>query len=143
MRQHVVAAGGGRDYDWASDHMLVKTTADLTGGRLTVVEDTLKPGFHLPRHCHRAMTEVFYVLEGEVTFAFDADTVVATRGMTVNIPPGVAHEVSSEKGARLITMFTPGGFDRYLEKLSTLSEAQSEDAALMRALAEEYDTWSV
>ena len=142
MKQQVVDAAGGRDYDWESDHIYVKTAADLTGGRVTVVEDTLKPGFHLAPHHHKTMTEVFYILEGEITFVFAAETVVATRGTTVNIPPNVVHQVSSEKGGKLITMFSPGGFDRYLEKLSSLSEAQSQDAAFMRSLAEEYDTWS-
>ena len=142
MKQQVVEAAGGRDYDWESDHIYVKTAADLTGGRVTVVEDTLKPGFHLAPHYHKEMTEVFYILEGEITFVFKAETVVATRGMTINIPPNVVHEVLSERGGKLITMFSPGGFDRYLEKVSSLSEAQSQDAALMQSLAEEYDTWS-
>ena len=142
MKQQVVEAAGGRDYDWASDHIYIKTAADLTGGRVTVVEDTLKPGFHLAPHYHKDMTEVFYILEGEITFVFKAETVVATPGMTLNIPPNVVHEVLSERGGKLITMFSPGGFDRYLEKLSSLSEAQSQDAAFMQSLAEEYDTWS-
>lgn len=142
MKQQVVEAAGGRDYDWANDHIYIKTPADLTGGRVTVVEDTLKPGFHLAPHYHKEMAEVFYILEGEITFVFGAETVVVTPGMTVNIPPNVVHEVLSERGGKLITVFSPGGFDRYLEKMSSLSEAQSEDAALMQSLAEEYDTWS-
>jgi quercetin dioxygenase-like cupin family protein len=142
MKQRVVEAAGGRDYDWTNDHIYVKTTADLTGGRLTVVEDTLKPGFHLARHYHKEMTEVFFVLEGEITFVFGDEAVVATPGVTVNVPPGVVHEVSSERGGKLITMFSPGGFERYLEALASLSEAQSEDAAFMRSLAEEHDIWS-
>jgi mannose-6-phosphate isomerase-like protein (cupin superfamily) len=142
MRQEVVEAAGGRDYDWGSDHIYVKTAADRTGGRVTVVEDTLKPGFHLAPHYHKQTMEVFYVLDGEMTFAFDAETVAATRGMTVNIPPNVVHEVRSERGGKLITIFSPGGFDRYLERLASLSAAQSEDAAFMRSLAEEYDTWA-
>jgi quercetin dioxygenase-like cupin family protein len=76
------------------------------------------------------MTEIFYMLEGEVCFRFADETVVAGPGMTVNIPPGVTHEVTSEHGARLITVFSPGGFDKYLEELAALPESQFADEGL-------------
>ena len=37
----------------------------------SLVEDTMKPGFHLGRHHHKKMTEIFYILEGELTLIFD------------------------------------------------------------------------
>jgi hypothetical protein len=63
--------------------------------------------------------------------------------MTINIPPNVTHEVESEKGARLITVFSPGGFDKYLKEMAAMTEAQFADKILMRTLAEKYDTWMV
>ena len=66
MKQVIVPSGQGENYDWSQDHIFLKTPHDLTGGRVTVVEDTLKPGFHLPRHYHKAMIEIFYILEGEI-----------------------------------------------------------------------------
>ncbi len=71
MKQQVVESGGGPDYDWANDHIYVKTTCDHADGRVTVVEDTLKPGFRLD------------ILEGEVTFNFNDEPVVASRGITM------------------------------------------------------------
>ncbi len=143
MRQQVVESGGGPSYDWANDHICVKTTCDHADGRVTVVEDRLKPGFHLARHYHKTMTEIFYVLDGQVTFNFEDEKVVASGGMTITIPPHVTHEVVSEKGARLITVFSPGGFDKYLEEMAGMTEARFADGALMRTLAERYDTWMV
>jgi len=140
VKQQVIESGGGPDYDWANDHIYVKTTCDHADGRVTVVEDTLKAGFHLARHYHKNMTEIFCVLEGQVTFNFNDETVVASRGMTINIPPHVTHEVASEKGARLITVFSPGGFDKYLEELAPMTQAQFAIGVLMRTLAEQYDT---
>lgn len=87
------------------------------------------------------MTEIFYVLEGEATFAFDDETVVAARGTVVNIPPHVVHEVTSEEGARLITVFSPGGFDACLDEMATMTAEQFADGALMRTLGEKYDNW--
>ena len=143
MKQHITPAGQGQDYDWSNDHIYVKTPLDMTGGRVTLVEDTLKPGFHLARHYHKVMTEIFYVLEGEVTFTFDDETVSARPGMTITIPPQVWHEVRSGSGGKLLTIFTPGGFDQYLTELAGLSEAQFQDSALMTQLGEKYDTWTV
>jgi len=141
MRHQVVPAGAGPDFDWTNDHMYVKTPVEMTDGRVTVVEDILKPGFHLPRHHHQAMTEIFFVLEGDATFVFDDETVLATVGMTVTVPPGVRHEMSCPGGARFITVFTPGGFDRYLAELASLSPAQMDDAGAIAALGERYDIW--
>ena len=141
MKQHVVAAGHGPDYEWSQDHISVKTPMELTDGRVSVVEDTLKPGFHLPAHRHRSMVEIFYILDGEVTFSFEDETVTATRGTTVTVPPNLRHEVTCTGGARLVTIFTPGGFDRYLAELATLSPAQLDDGDVLRELGERYDIW--
>jgi quercetin dioxygenase-like cupin family protein len=143
MKPQIIPAGGGRDYDWSNDHVYVKTTVDLTEGRVTVVEDTLKPGFDLARHYHKKMIEIFYVLEGEVAFTFDdqPEPVLATPGMTLNIPPHVWHRVASPKGAKLITVFSPGGFDRYLAEMAPLTPDQFADQGFMTALSEKYDQW--
>ena len=141
MKQQVVAAGHGPDYDWSQDHISVKTPMELTDGRVSVVEDVLKPGFHLPAHRHRSMVEIFYILEGEVTFAFEDETVIATPGTTVTVPPNLRHEVTCPGGGRLVTIFTPGGFDHYLAELAALSPAQLDDPDGIRRLGERYDIW--
>ena len=138
-KQRIILPGEGKSYDWAKDHVVVKSTLDLSDGRLTLVEDRLKPGFFLARHHHKKMIEIFYVLEGIVEFAFDDEKVAATAGTTLNVPPGVWHEVQSPEGAKLLTIFSPGGFDDYLEELVVLSEGQYADADLMQRLSEKYD----
>lgn len=139
MKQQIILPGQGRSYPWSKDHVTVKSTVDLSDGRLTLVEDLLKPGFSLARHHHKKMIEVFYVLDGAVEFVFDDESVIATPGTTLNVPPDVWHEVRSPEGARLLTIFSPGGFDRYLEELVVLTEGQYGDAAFMRDLSERYD----
>ena len=141
MKQHVVAAGAGPDYDWSQDHISVKTPMEMTDGRVTVVEDVLKPGFHLPAHRHRSMVEIFYVLEGDVTFAFEDETVIATPGTTVTVPANLRHEATCLGGGRLVTIFAPGGFDHYLAELAALTPAQFDDPAFMQELGERYDIW--
>jgi len=142
MKQQIVLPGEGTDYDWTNDHIYVKTVGAFSEGRVSLVEDTLKPGFHLARHYHKKMTEVFYILEGEMTLIFDDETVVATAGTAVNVPPNVWHEAISENGARMLSLFSPAGFEDYLAEMAALSDEQFADAALMQALAEKYDIWS-
>ncbi len=136
-----VAAGHGTTFDWANDVVRVKTPAALTDGAVTVVEDTLKPGFHLDRHQHKTMAKIFYVLDGVVEFTFDDETVTATAGSTVNVLPGAHHEVRSVAGARLLTVFTPGGFDVYLSQVKALLEQGTHDAASMDRLGQRFDIW--
>jgi quercetin dioxygenase-like cupin family protein len=139
MEKQVIRPGEGASYDWAKDHVVVKSRLELSEGRLTLVEDRLKPGFLLARHHHKKMIEVFYVLDGTVEFIFDDERVEATTGTTLNVPPGVWHEVKSPNGAKLLTIFSPGGFDRYLDELVALTESQYGDARFMRDLSERYD----
>lgn len=139
MKKEIVLPGQGKNYDWAKDHVFVKSALELSDGRLTLVEDRLKPGFFLARHHHKRMIEIFYVLEGSVEFAFDDETIIAMPGTTVNVPPEVRHQVSSPEGAKLLTIFSPGGFDKYLEELVALTEGQYADAAFMNSLSERYD----
>ena len=141
MKHHVVAAGRGPDYDWSQDHISVKTPMELTDGRVSVVEDVLKPGFHLPAHRHRSMVEIFYILDGDVTFAFEDETLIATPGTTVTVPANTRHEVTCPEGGRLVTIFTPGGFERYLAELADLNREQLDDAEFVRELGERYDIW--
>ncbi|MEM7332538.1 MAG: cupin domain-containing protein [Chloroflexota bacterium] len=142
MNYEIVKPGAGIEYEWSSDHIFVKTVGKLADGRVSMVEDTVKPGFHLGRHHHKKMTEVFYILEGEMTLIFDDETVVATPGMTINVPPNVWHEAKSENGAKMLSLFSPAGFEDYLAELKTLSDEQFADEAFMQALNEKYDIWN-
>ena len=85
VKQQIILPGQGKSYDWSKDHVFVKSTLDLSDGRLTLVEDTLKPGFFLGRHHHKKMIEIFYILDGSVEFVFDDERVTATKGTTCAI----------------------------------------------------------
>lgn len=143
MNYEVILPGKGIEYEWSSDHIFVKTVGDLAEGRVSMVEDTLKPGFHLARHYHKKMTEIFYILEGEVSLIFDDENVVATVGTTINVPPNVWHEAKSENGARMLSVFSPAGFEDYLAQMKTMTDEQFADEAFMKALNEKYDIWNV
>ena len=142
MNYEIIQPSEGIEYKWSSDHIFVKTIGNLAEGRVSMVEDTLKPGFQLGRHYHKKMIEIFYILEGEVTLIFDDETVIASAGTTINVPPNVWHEAKSENGAKMLSVFSPAGFEDYLAQMKTLSDEQFADEAFMQALNEKYDIWN-
>jgi quercetin dioxygenase-like cupin family protein len=133
--------GEGENYNYSQDHCFIKLSSRHTNGELSFVEDTLKPGFYLGRHHHKIMTEVFYILEGEVELIFDDETIVAKAGDTITVPPNVWHAARCEKGGKMLTIFKNGQFDLYLEKLSTLTDEDFANKELMTALSAEVDIY--
>lgn len=141
IKYQFIKQGTGPNYDYSQDHCFVKLSSKETNGELTIVEDELKPGFILGRHYHKIMTEVFYILEGEVEFVFDDQTVLAKTGDTLTIPPNIWHSAQCQQGGKMLTIFKPGRFDQYLERLSQMTEEQFQDHGLMQSLAEEFDIY--
>ncbi|OJJ19157.1 hypothetical protein BKI52_20300 [marine bacterium AO1-C] len=139
--REVIRNGKGENYNYSQDHCFVKLSSRHTNGELCFVEDTLKPGFYLARHHHKIMTEVFYIIEGEVELIFDDETVVAKPGDTITVPPHVWHAAKCEKGGKMLTIFKNGQFDLYLEKLSKMSGDDFADAELMKAVSAEFDIY--
>ncbi len=140
--KEVIRSGEGDNYPYSQDHCFVKLSSHHTNGELSFVEDTLKPGFYLARHHHKIMTEVFYILEGEVELIFDDESILAKPGDTVTVPPNVWHAAKCEKGGKMLSIFKNGQFDLYLERLSKMSDEDFEDAELMKNLNAEFDIYN-
>ncbi len=139
--KEIVRNGEGENYNYSQDHCFIKLSSNQTNGELSIVEDSLKPGFYLGRHHHKIMTEVFYILEGEVEFTFDDETILARPGDTITVPPHVWHAARCVNGGKMLTLFKNGQFDLYLKKLSQLSDNDFEDAELMKSISAEYDIY--
>jgi len=137
----IILNGEGDNYNYSQDHCFIKLSSHHTNGELSFVEDTLKPGFYLGRHHHKIMTEVFYILEGEVELIFDDKTVVAKPGDTITVPPNVWHAARCVEGGKMLSIFKNGQFDLYLEKLSKMADSDFEDAELMAKVNAEFDIY--
>lgn len=141
IAKEIIRNGEGKNYDYSQDHCFVKLSSRHTHGELSFVEDTLKPGFYLGRHHHKIMTEVFYILDGEVELIFDDETIVAKPGDTITVPPNVWHAARCVEGGKMLSIFKNGQFDLYLEKLSQMTNADFEDAELMASVNAEFDIY--
>ncbi len=89
--QEIIRKGEGENYNYAQDHCFIKLSSKHTNGELSFVEDTLKPGFYLGRHHHKIMTEVFYILEGEVTLVTNEGEEILKPGDCAGFPSGEAN----------------------------------------------------
>lgn len=139
--KEIIRKGEGDNYDYSQDHCFVKLSSRHTNGALCLVEDTLKPGFHLKRHHHKVMTEVFYMLEGELKLIFDDETIILKEGDTITVPPNVWHEAKCVNGGKMLTIFKDGQFDLFLEELSTMTADDFANEETMTSLSAKYDIY--
>lgn len=139
--QTLIRQGEGENYNYSQDHCFIKLSSRDTNGELCLIEDTIKPGFHLKRHHHKIMTEIFYMLEGELALIFDNETIVLKPGDTITVPPNVWHEAISKDGGKMLTIFKNGAFDVFLEELSKMGPEDFANAELMRSISAKYDIY--
>jgi len=139
--KEVIRKGEGDNYPYAQDHCFIKLSSHHTNGELSMVEDTLKPGFYLARHHHKIMTEIFYILEGEVELIFDDQTIISKAGDTITVPPNVWHAARCKEGGKMLSIFKNGRFDLYLERLSTMKDEEFADAEKMANISAEFDIY--
>ncbi len=141
VEKEIIRNGEGENYDYSQDHCFIKLSSKHTNGELCFVEDKIKPGFFLARHYHKIMTEVFYILEGEVELIFDDETIICKPGDTITVLPNVWHAAKCEKGGKMLTIFKNGQFDLFLKKLSNMSDSEFSDKELMKSISEEFDIY--
>src|SRR5713226_9753270 len=126
MNAVILKAGEGRTIPLGPIQMVVQEDGTHTRGTLGVAEFAVPPHAPTPPpHIHHAHEEVFYVLEGELEFLADAETVRASAGTFVMVPIGALHTFSNptDKPARFLNTFTPPLYIRYFEEVSKLIQA--------------------
>jgi quercetin dioxygenase-like cupin family protein len=109
-----LAPGEGSALWFLQNRMVLKATAESTGGAFGLVESLIAPGAAPPLHVHYEEDEAFYVLEGELTFQCGERTARATAGSFVFLPRGIPHGfvVESDTPVRMLTLLVPGGGER-------------------------------
>jgi mannose-6-phosphate isomerase-like protein (cupin superfamily) len=98
-----------------TNRIVLKATAESTGGAYGLFEAHLPAGFSPPLHVHHREDETFWILEGRFTVRCGDQTFSAEAGSYVFAPRGVPHTFVVEGGApgRLLTLLTPGGSEAF------------------------------
>jgi quercetin dioxygenase-like cupin family protein len=101
---------------------------------LALFEFEVAPGGGAALHFHKLHSDSFYVLEGELEFRVDGETIRAEAGTSVIVPPGVVHAFTSVGRARFLNVHAPSwGFAEYLQRVDA---GEDVDAAA-------YDNYAV
>jgi quercetin dioxygenase-like cupin family protein len=140
MRPYALKAGEGWTYDYGID-FTVKAGELGQGRRLAVVEYTTRSGEEPPDHTHATEDEVFYVLEGEVTFRCGEDVFEVSGGGFVYLPRGIPHgyTIGGEGDTRLLVMTAPvadgapGGWGGFVAGFEAEGELRASPPGLGRA----------
>jgi quercetin dioxygenase-like cupin family protein len=118
-----------------------------SGGALSLAEVKVRPGGEPPLHVHAREDEIFYVLEGELTFMRGVEQIQAGPGTSVVLPRGIQHGFAVHTPvARMLVMATPAGLE---DAFRAFSEPAAEralppvqqgppDEAFMEALSAEF-----
>ncbi len=137
---HEVQGGHGSDdtvHVWNETEYRIHVKAEEAGDVQGVFEArTFKPGGP-PLHVHDAADELVYVVEGEVLTVVDGKVERKGPGDALFIPRGVPHTytVTSEAGARLLAVMTPGGFEAFFEAAANEQLAVPQDMERLQELS--------
>jgi quercetin dioxygenase-like cupin family protein len=113
--------GEGEHHAVGASSLTLKATSADTDGGFFMSETVVEPGFPgPPLHRHRELTDMFYVLEGTLTFTIEDGDVEAPAGTFVCAPPGTAHTFANRSDApvRFLNFNVPGGFEEYMRALA-------------------------
>ena len=128
--------GEGERLSLGASQIVLKATAEDTGGAFFLSETTIEPGFPgPPPHTHEHICDMFYVLEGVLTMHLDGETRELGPGSFACAPPGTVHTFANPgaEPVRFLNFNTPGGFERYMRELA---EATSDGPITSEAIAE-------
>jgi mannose-6-phosphate isomerase-like protein (cupin superfamily) len=138
----LLRSGEGEALSVGGTRITVKSTDETTGGRLFLAESAIEPGFPgPPPHVHRALHDVFYVLDGTLALRVGEDTVEAAAGSFACFPPGVVHTFSNpgSEPVRLLNFNTPAGWERYMRELAEAARSAQLDPPTIGRIASRYD----
>jgi mannose-6-phosphate isomerase-like protein (cupin superfamily) len=106
--------GRGRSYRAGPMHAVFKADGAETQSLYCVSEWWLEAGDSGPGpHSHEDNIEIFYVIEGTMSFLAGEEWLEAPRGSFLRIPPGVTHDFANRGAERAgaLNLFMPGGFE--------------------------------
>lgn len=111
----VLAPGEGRAYPMGRISSVFKADGEETASRCSISEWWLDPNTKGPgAHAHDDEDDMFYVLEGTMSFLVGDRWIDASRGSFVLVPGGVVHDFENRTRERagVLNVSAPGGFER-------------------------------
>lgn len=121
----------GRVYEMGPLRAVFKADGDETRGRYSISEwwlasRTKGPGLH-----SHAEDDVFYVLEGTISFRIGERWIQAKKGSFVMAPGGVPHDFENRTSRRagMLNVSAPGNFEKEMPGIAAWFRARSPEEA--------------
>ncbi|HEX5944265.1 MAG TPA: cupin domain-containing protein [Anaerolineales bacterium] len=108
IKPYALKQGEGWVYRYGIDFTL-KAGEVQNGSGASFLEYVTRKGEEPPSHTHQTEDEMFYVLEGAVTFQCGEETFDVEKGGFIFLPAGIRHgyTIRSEDPVRLIVVTAP------------------------------------
>jgi len=117
-RVYSLADGEGPAYWFVGALLQRKAGTVETEGRLALLDQTMPPGYAVPRHIHINEDEAWYLLEGSMTFYCGDHVIEAAEHSWVFAPRGLVHTFKvGAKGARALTFAFPSTFADFVAEM--------------------------
>jgi mannose-6-phosphate isomerase-like protein (cupin superfamily) len=110
----VLPPGAGRSYPMGRIGAVFKADGDETRRAYSISEWWLEPHTQGPGAHSHAEDDVFYVIEGTMSFLMGDRWIDAARGAFVLVPGGVTHDFENRSSSRagVLNLSIPGDFER-------------------------------
>ena len=108
LRPYSLKAGEGWTYQFGID-FIVKSGEAVAGSGAAILEYVTRKGEEPPDHTHPTEDEMFYVLEGAISFHCGGKNFDLQKGGFIFLPRGIEHgySIENEDSVRLLVITSP------------------------------------
>ena len=127
----VLSPGAGRAYPMGPLQAVFKADGDETRGLYSISEWWLEPYTRGPGAHKHEEDDVFFVLEGTLSFYVGGSWVDAPKGSLVIAPGGMEHDFENRTAERagMLNLSVPGDFEPSMEGIAEWFRARAADDA--------------
>ncbi|MCR6639901.1 MAG: cupin domain-containing protein [Sporocytophaga sp.] len=116
----ILTEGQGRIYNCGTMTAIFKADENETKEKYSISEWWMEPNSDGPgAHSHEDNDEVFYMLEGTISFLVGDKWIDANKGTFLRIPANTIHDFKNKTDhkAGVLNFFIPGGFERNMPSI--------------------------
>ena len=130
MAATIVKAGERMPVNVLGMPLTMLCEASETAGNWSLFEEEVPLGMGPPVHRHE-WDEAYYILDGEIDFTIDGQTVTSRRGDFNHLPRGTIHgfKGASEAPARVLIFASPAHGSEFFKEISEKVRLEPQDLA--------------
>ena len=139
MGATIVRAGERKPLNVLGMPLTMLCEASDTNGSWSLFEEEVPLGMGPPPHRHD-WDEAYYILDGEIDFVIEGDTVTSKRGDFNYLPRGTIHgfKGSSDSPARVLIFAAPAHGSEFFHELSEQVRKTPDDLAKIPVIGRQH-----